>query len=372
MARIKSSPMTIVVFLLILFTIIQSRFEKPFYDDNYIILVMTAILVLLCLMRNRGRIDKTVSKLLVLLVTYAVVFTFILPNNSISTYIYSFFLAFMAYVLIVFSAGLYFGKEGAWNLIKKMYVLISAMLIFSYITHFDNCSVFRKLGSLLLVERDKSSFGSYHANTTADICLSALSLSLLLNITAKIKYILIQTGFRKYLTISNIIICIVLISTTSRVGIIAGVVMYLSQVYFSLDKYVDNKREIKVLKPMMLCIIGGLMLFVLYVNYIKTGQFDITYRLLNFTVNIPTLISENRLLIGWGFVDKSVFANGRIIAGTGYVDNYYLYVLVTTGIVGCIFIARYVFLLIKNICRNNDSIIRNNIISIMIMHLTFC
>lgn len=370
--KIRDNDVALYAFLLVLITKIQSRLESPLYDDNLMLIFLAGILVVCGFWGRRGRVNKTVLSLGAILIVYSAIFTFLIPNNSIIEYIHAFFLAFMAYVLIVFSVSMCFGKRNAWKLLRKAYAVISGFLIITYIIFFDNFSTFRNLSSLLLTNRTRTSFGFTHANTTADICLAVLSLSLMLRVAYKNKMIQMSSRWRKYMMIADIIIWVMLISTTSRGGIIAGIVMYLCYLYMTIDKYIANRSVFKVIKPLIIMIIGILLLIVIYFSLIKTGDLDISYRLKNFTVNLPTLIQNNRLLFGWGFVDKGVFANGRIISGTGYVDNYYLYVLVTTGIVGCLFILGYVYMLIKSIKKVRNNPIKQVIFSILWMQFIFC
>lgn len=371
--RIRDNDVALYAFLLVLITKIQSRLEKPLYDDNLILIFLTGILVVFGFWRHRGKVNKTVLGLGTILIVYSTIFTFLIPNNDIIEYIYAFFLAFMAYVLIVFSVSMFLGKCNAWKLLKKTYIVTSLFLIITYIVFFDNLSTFRNLSSLLLVNRTRASFGFTHANTTADICLTVLSLSLMLHVAYKNKMIQMNFLWQKYMMFVDIMMWVMLISTTSRGGIIAGVTMYLCYLYMTInDKYIADRRIFKVIKPLILMIIGILILIVIYFSLIKIGDLDISYRLMNFTINLPTLIQNDRLLFGWGFVDKGVFSNGRIIRGTGYVDNYCLYVLVTTGIVGCLFILSYVYVLIKNIKKVTNNPIKQVIYSILWMQFFFC
>lgn len=77
---------------------------------------------------------------------------------------------------------------------------------------------------------------------------------------------------------------------------------------------------------------------------IYDSLFKLSNRSLNFTINIPSLIASGKVLFGIGYVDAGLFGSNKLPMATWYVDNSYLYVFLTMGIVG---IAWFIFFLIR-------------------------
>lgn len=215
-------------------------------------------------------------------------------------------------------------------------MVIMAILFVCYLIHFDGLMVLRNLSTFLEPYRERSTFGFTHANTTAEICLAAYSISLVLRAGIKDNYIRINRCFYRIMAAFDLFMIIIIVSTTCKGAIVALLAMYAAYWYWT--EY-DKKRGSNRLLFGGLVILFGLIIgFNFYINFISSGKIDIKYRLMNFSINIPTLILRGKLWTGLGFVEKSVFSRGLVIPGTGYTDNYYLYILVSTGIIGCIII----------------------------------
>lgn len=353
--RTSKSIMTLVAFFLfelIILTKIQSRLAVPLFDDNIALVLGGGIFALLCIISANGKFSKKVISLFGILVCYAFIFTFLLKNEAVSTYINNYFLAFSGFLLIVISVvGFYKNRTTVeiWTLIKYTYLTVVLFLLVCYIVYFDDFVVLRN--PMLLFEsswkRQRSSFGFVHANTTAGICLICFYLRFLLLTGKKNNYFEIgkyEFGFVKY---SIILVLIMLISTASRGTIVAVMALYFFKWYFDFDERFSNKISIKIIKPVLVMGLLILVFIEIYNLFIVSGSFDISYRMQNFTDNIPTLIREDRIWVGLGFMDKAMFAKEKLIVGTGYTDNFFLYILVSTGIVGICFVIAFIFNLLR-------------------------
>lgn len=365
------------IFIVVLFSKLQTRLETPIFDDNLIVLLGSVGIFFSFV--KLWRKDRYITPMFLILVMYALLFSFVFTNNSIISYTYSYMFAFIAYVFIVFGTATYFAnKNKILVLLKYAYAVITVFMTICYIIYFDNFDTFRNLTSFMNIERTRSAFGFVQANTTADICLAALTIGLLLRVAEKNRITQYGKVFKRWIFLSHIIMIIILISTASRGALLALLALYGCYWYQSVDKYIANKKLFGFVKPMCIGLFALMLGAYIYADYIVPGNVDISYRLANFTVNIPTLISSGRLLTGWGFVNKSVFANGRIISGTGYTDNYYLYVLVTTGIIGCVIMLSYLVILIrgikarkKNLTTEGELKLYNVVFSVLAMILVF-
>lgn len=350
--KIEMSKLAKMIMIIAIFSKLQSRLEAPFFDDNIIILLCGVGLFLVWIVFS-FRIKRRVIILISILAVYASLFTFVFTNKSLETYTRSYFLAYMGYVLIVFSSGCIFSnnksKISAWSIIKSIYMLVSAFLIVFYLLNFDYFLVLRNPRVLLdsHVGRLRSNFGFVTPNSAAGLCLIGLMLERFVSQAQNNGILKYNTVEKNYIKLSRVTLIIMLVSTACRGAIIALIVSYGVEYYQNITNSVDRKS--RILKKIIICGIIVVSAYLVYDYFILSGLVDINYRLYNFTTNIPTLIEKNKLLLGWGFVDKAIFSRGHIIQGTGYTDNYYLYVLVSTGIVGCLIMGLYLVLLINSI-----------------------
>ena len=136
--------------------------------------------------------------------------------------------------------------------------------------------------------------------------------------------------------LTDFILFTVLICTASRNSIITLVVFLLFIVYYCItnNSFISRKNVIFIKGAVIITIIFVLG-FGLSDNII--ALFIDSNRMSNFTINIPLLEKTNRLFIGLGLVDPGSFgAKNTTLGYTYYIDNYYLYIFMETGILGLI------------------------------------
>ncbi|MCR5090215.1 MAG: hypothetical protein K6C08_11985 [Oscillospiraceae bacterium] len=352
--RFKISDRTIMMFLfaIVLITKLQSRLATPIFDDDIILIFGAGGALLFWLFGSKSKINPQLFGMFVLLTVYALIYRFLLNNQILANYVNSYFLAFVAYLMIVFGFAGYFSEKNlALTICVVAYNIISIFLLICYMVYFDHFETFRNIRTFFFLQRQRSLFGFVQANTTADICLAAFALLFVQSILIKSEFLKIGKLQSRYNLISSIVIVVMLVSTASRGALLALFVMFGFYFYLTMEDKFKSKQAIRIIKPLFFFVVGIVFVVYIYISFIAEGRLDISYRLRNFTVNLPTLISNNRLWSGWGFVDKAVFANGRIISGTQYVDNYYLFVLVSTGIIGCLFVGLFLVVLTASIVK---------------------
>lgn len=359
------------LYLIIIFSKLQSRLTTPLYNDDYILLIGTILISAICMFKQKGKYPVIWVKLMGILILYILLFTFVFTNSEIIEFTYKYALAYLAYVILVFSFSLYMYIQGiALQVIRHTFYLISIFLIVCFTIHINEVNILRIVTDFFLAERDRVSFGFVQANTTAELCIASLALSLIMNRVTRENGVKVKKYKRWIIAVINILIILMLIITASRGGILAAASLY-GTYYFMI---LENKKQKISIKRLRKCIIIAFLLLAslfFYFEFIASNVFDISYRIRNFTVNIPTLINSNRLFIGLGFADKGVFGNSRHIAGTQYTDNYLLYVLVSTGIIGLVIILTYSTILVLRIRSQKRTDSKIGILSCLVMVAVF-
>ena len=112
-------------------------------------------------------------------------------------------------------------------------------------------------------------------------------------------------------------------------------------------------------------------------NYVNTNYDKLlkdSNREGNFTINLPILDTKEKKLFGLGLAYVGDFADKELIPGTKttYVDNFYLYMYLCTGLVGLFFfLASYLIIGIKVYINmyKNKSLESNIIPALFISHM---
>ena len=231
----------------------------------------------------------------------------------------------------------------------RVFVLGTVMLA-AYLTHFNGLDFLPAITHIL----DKSgryrvSFGFKHVNATGRLCLEFLMLKALYTCVIRER-----SGNRhkidalcKYLRFLQPIVIIMLISCASRTCISAVVLFWL--VYFSLRAYVKTPGAVKA----MFVVVILFMCFVLYMalDWAKLWHTFSVYslRAANYTSTLPLLTAKSTWLAGLGFnfIDRlNMFRN------VTYLDSFYLWTLLESGIVGFILLIGNIYYFSFNYIRN--------------------
>ena len=122
--------------------------------------------------------------------------------------------------------------------------------------------------------------------------------------------------------------------------------------YSNLKQKIFNKHW-KVLINTVLIIILGLLLLISN-NNIAESLFEVSNRSYNFIYNIPILIKSGRFLIGLGFIGSGEFYQLHAY-NTFFVDNYFLYVLMSTGLIGLVFVVSFIIWLCYRLLKGKNN-----------------
>ena len=251
--------------------------------------------------------------------------------------------------IYLYSGYIYYRKcEDIFILIT--YLSLAIFICIIYIYNFDNFEGLKQISTVFNnADRYRNSYGLYHPNGTGLMCYLALVLSFYLYKCSSYK----KTIFRAVMFSFNIVISIVIISTSSRTAITS---IFLFLIIFSFMKIKSNfnvNKYISVfIKFIMLsvCIIILIKVLNLIAGIDFIELFTETNRISNFTMNIPILVMNHKELFGMGYY--KIFID--MYNGT-YIDNWYLYMFLTSGIIGLILSILLIAKVYIYISKNNSS-----------------
>lgn len=231
--------------------------------------------------------------------------------------------------------------------IRISYYTPSLFILKAFIDNGAPLDVLSNMGRVWnITNRVRNNFGYYHSNGLGNLCVLILVLSvfILFGFNAASKKYKLFVNFEKIIVLLlDFVSFVVLLSTASRNAIMTLCIFIVLVVYFRLTTAKTlSKQFMLVLRCCAILFAGLIVVFGLWDKLLEL--FVVSNRMNNFTVNMPLLSSNNAWLFGLGIVDPGAFGTKSVVGQSSYyIDNYYLYLIMETGIVG--FIAFVIILL---------------------------
>lgn len=206
-------------------------------------------------------------------------------------------------------------------------------------------------------ERFREGFGFYNVNAVGILSAGTIILSVLY-LSCVAFYGKSVRGIRLILTVLiDVFVSIVLLSSGSRNSLLQVAIFVAAFIYLSitlLEKWSPTSR--RILRVFMFILLVALIFSVFWASI--SDLFVSSLRFKTFQVNIPTFISSRRILQGMGLFNVGYFArSGTAYGQTVNIDNFYLYVLLETGIIGsCIMAYVLISIGVRLFQMKNDAI----------------
>ena len=260
----------------------------------------------------------------------------------------------------------------SYSLLKISFYLPSFFILWRFVESGCPLSVYSKLNLLFGAEwnqRFRLSFGTYHPNAIGNLacCVILISFILLSQLTLK--------EFKNKVIILLIIVLdlvnfTVLLSTDSRTSILTILIFLLVFSFLQITKI--NNRNLRLILRIFIATIGTFIIVITQFNNIEE-LFISSYRFENFNKNLPYLKTPFKVFMGLGVIDAQDFGLSTTgLGNTFYVDNYFLYILLTQGVVGLFLIFHLIYNLFRKFayyCKNIYDIEAILILSIFVAHL---
>lgn len=266
-----------------------------------------------------------------LLIIYIILFGAIFVNPPLAQYTNGILLRQMLFLMIVFST---VSVTVAYRLFDKMlltaFYTFSFILFFQFATHITDLGLLNPLTVFSDSSRVRADYGFSHYNALGAFCACHIIIWMILKARHLIPF--------KH-NILNVIVLLIsvlmLLGSASRNAISSLIVYAICYGFMSL-KETPNRRYFKLLLECLLL----LFLFVFFVagasNIPLTDLLNQSNRETLFEVALPTFFSSTRTMIGLGLASNEIYGMNLTPYPTYWLDNSYVYVLVTTGFIGII------------------------------------
>ena len=301
---------------------------------------------------------------------YYLLFGIFLVDYNLIQYVNSTLFYNLFFLVFIFCVSRFIYKyDLMYKFVNIAYLCIAFFLGICFIQNFDGFQVLKHLSGIFVsFDRYSNAYGLYHKNALGNISLCLLLLSFYISVYKK--YILNhpKSIIDHIRNLYNVIIFTMLLASGSRSSLTGFLIFLLLYFCMSIVTGIKNKE----LKYTTYFIIASSIIFIaIFPNDLFNTYLKISNRGLNFTRNLPILFESGRCLVGIGLINPGLFGNGALWTSTFYIDNYYLYVLMSTGIVGSIIILLIFILLFLSIIKINkkNCNIKNCVMCIFIVDL---
>ena len=202
--------------------------------------------------------------------------------------------------------------------------------------------------------RIRAAYGFYNVNGMGNLVAMSLIIGILLLDGIKEEEGRFK-GIKKTVIIAlEVFEFAILLSTGSRNAIVTIMAFLLSFIFMRITDIKNMANESKRMLQILIIVIGASIVIWGYMDSIYS-LLETSYRLYGFTINLPLLTKNNRLLFGLGVFSPGLFGLHQVRYGASFtLDNYYLYILLETGVVGLLFVSYLLLSLWKRISQVDE------------------
>lgn len=278
---------------------------------------------------------KTMDAASLLLIGYWAIFGFVFVNPPMEQYTKAMVLRQGLFLATVIVTALFAYRNNYFvEVISASFWTIAVVLLFQFVTNINDVTQIDISSILNVSSRSRVNFGLGHYNYLGMLC----SCEIILGIWIR--------KFKNKNKLSLFIITlasVMLLGSASRNAIFGLIVFFLIEFYFSLDKYVFRK----VYKFIIQFSIGGIVLIMALFGDSSVsldGLLLDSNRMTLFSVALPTFFKSNRTWIGLGLASGEIYGQNLTPYKTYWLDNGYIYTLITSGYIGITIYAALIIL----------------------------
>lgn len=328
---------------------IDSRFTNPIFKYykyyTWIFILLWSVLLITINSDTKIVISKKnkAINLMFSIILYFLIFGIISLLSAMASYSELELQNWIQFILTLVLCTYWVGKlKLEYIFIYISYMVSSIIIAIAFFVNGAPLDVLTRIDKVFSsTDRYRLTFGYYHVNGLGNLCAFAIILSVMLI------YIILQVKKRNRIKkmvnialifILDVITLIVLLSTASRSSImILGIFIIVMIYYFVIYMKVHSPKVRFLLSLVLVALAAAVIIFGLWQQIVLL--FIDSNRMRNFMINLPLLKENGKLLMGLGIVDPGLFGTKMTIYGRSYyVDNYYLYIIVETGILGSLFL----------------------------------
>lgn len=342
--KIKNSTIISFLWVAVLVSRIFINMESSFLPSPLYMYYICSALLIICIVTDRILSHNTLKKGSLLwwsiaFILYSVVFGVIFANKKLSSLISFNLLSMITFYILIFAVASYFNNtQKVYTFVKISFWTLTTSMLFMMIVNWDGNFNFGELVSNVFsgYTRTRAAFGFDHPNSTANIALCIILISYILLLKS-------QKNEKIILIVIDCIMLFVILESASRTSLFALILFVVMCLFCHFKKRIKSRKGSFAIYALL--IVAVILIISVSNSDLITNIFIASNRSYNFIYNLPVLVSSGRLFVGLGFIGSGEFMQ-LTQYNTFFVDNYFLYVLMSTGIIGFVFICAFIVFLI--------------------------
>jgi len=246
--------------------------------------------------------------------------------------------------------------------LKCAYYSLVCVLFWCFLKNISDVDLSGLANIMTATERTRANFGFGHYNTLGAACVCVILLRETIKKTSR--HILV-----KILDYPILIVAVVMLLCSASRSALTSLILYFVVYYgMSVDDWGISsaaKKCIKIFEAIFILIMGVWVVFEVDLDaFLVAAQ-----RSLLFTHTLPLFFESGRVLFGLGYASNVAYAGGLTPYTTYWMDNAYVYYLVTTGVVGAALLAYPVILIAVKLIHNRNKMFGRENFSIFCVYL---
>lgn len=346
--------------------VISGNYTLP-VDATLIQIIYLAIVTTMGILKDRKiLISKKPSESAVVsiaLLMYVVLFTCVFVNPVMSKYATQMLQRQGLFVLIVVFSAWIIGKYKLFDaFLKIVFISLSTILFIQFVTHISDLQYLNIASVMSSAGRTRGNFGFGHYNTLGGVCVCNILISHLLQGRKK-------TGIAmKWLIPPCVFLSIIMLLVSASRSAILGLGIYIClYLFINLEIKRLGKRTVRFLKIFLAFLMVMLLISNLGMSF--ESFLSESNRFTLFRVALPTFFKSGRTMLGLGYAPTEVYGLNETPYLTYWLDNGYIYTLITTGYIGSIIYIVALGAIFKNVRRLSECSIGKNMICIFAIYL---
>lgn len=345
--KIRMQTIFILSFSLLLFSriaVLTGNYYVPIDPVMIEIIYILNTLILLYL-NNKGKFFVNLKSLKnnivsILLLIHVLLFGIVFVNPLMKDTISSQFKSQIVFDVIILVTTIAINNFNALDkFIEISYYTLGIFLFIQFITHLGDIKINNIAHVMSVEERVRSNFGFGHYNALGAACLCMIILTIYLKEKKRLINILILG-----------MAIIMLLCSASRNALTGFCVFIIAYIIQRLNRSDVNPKIRFISKLILLMMIILLIPFAMELDY--NQLLKISQRSLIFYVAYPLYINSGRIFTGLGYASNIAYGSNMTPYTTYWLDNSYMYYLITTGVIGFAIILIAVLILGKRIVKN--------------------
>lgn len=297
------------------------------------------------------------------LLLHVILFTCVFINPLMRKYALQMFQRQGMFVLIVVLSAWIIGKYRLFDaFLKTIFISMSLILLIQFFTNISDLQYLNIENVMSRVGRTRGSFGFGHYNTLGGTCVCNILIAHLIQkrkcAGVYLKWLIVPFMFLTF---------VMLLVSASRSSISALGIYICLYAFLNLEIKKLGRRTTRFLKIFLGCFMVMLLMFNLGMSFdtflVESNRFTL------FNVALPTFFNSGRMMVGLGYAPTEVYGLNETPYLTYWLDNGYIYTLVTTGYIGSFIYIIALGAITKNMRKLSKCDIGKNMICILVVYL---